>query len=254
MRNPKTGKTISKQNLPSKVCVVCNRPFTWRKKWEKCWDDVTTCSKSCNASRKREQQSNKQGGGGVIGDDDDEGLNNTDFSSTTTSTAAVNDNSDSNAEVMTKKQLLRKQRKDDTKKQKQERRLKREGNASPDVGRKSCQICSTPVDMLIRCTIDETQQYKMICGKCWPSISGGIPDGNSKTHPYYNYGGLWKNRNAASNSKRIGNGSNNNKKGNKGTTTIATEEEDYDDADMKLLNEEMKNTFHIQQTDYDNDN
>ena len=72
MRNPKTGKTISKQNLPSKVCVVCNRPFTWRKKWEKCWDDVTTCSKSCNASRKREQQSNKQGGGG-IGDDDEEG-------------------------------------------------------------------------------------------------------------------------------------------------------------------------------------
>ncbi|OEU12880.1 hypothetical protein FRACYDRAFT_163427, partial [Fragilariopsis cylindrus CCMP1102] len=156
---------ISKQNLPSKVCVVCNRPFTWRKKWEKCWDEVTTCSKSCNASRKKEQQT-------------------------------VHDNSDSNAEVMTKKQLLRKQRKDDTKKQKQERRLKREGNASPDVGRKSCQICSTPVDMLIRCTIDETQQYKMICGKCWPSISGGITDGNSNTHPYYNYGGLWKNRNA----------------------------------------------------------
>merc|ERR1740130_2682584 len=152
-----------------------------------------------------------------------------------TSIEAVNNSSDSNAEVMTKKQLLRKQRKDDTKKQKQERRLKREGNASPDVGRKACQICSTPVDMLIRCTIDETQQYKMICGSCWPSISGGIPDGNSKTHPYYNYGGLWKNRNAASNSKRIGNGS-------RGTTTIATAEddEDYDDQDMKLINEELK--------------
>jgi hypothetical protein len=239
MRNPKTGKTISKQNLPSKDCVVCHRPFTWRKKWEKCWDDVTTCSKSCNATRKKEQQSN-----------------NTVLSSTmtTSTTEAVNNNSDSNNNkeeelVMTKKQLLRKQRKDDTKKQKQERRLKREGNAAPDVGRKSCQICSTPVDMLIRCTIDETQQYKMICGSCWPSISGGIPDGNSKTHPYYNYGGLWKNRNAASNSKRIGNGSSNNNH-NEGTTTIATEgEEDYDDQDMKLINEELKDALHIQTTD-----
>lgn len=40
-------------NLPVKTCVVCNRPFTWRKKWEDSWDEVTTCSKSCNAERKR---------------------------------------------------------------------------------------------------------------------------------------------------------------------------------------------------------
>ncbi|MEO0835721.1 MAG: DUF2256 domain-containing protein, partial [Cyanobacteria bacterium J06642_3] len=25
-------------------CPVCDRPFTWRKKWEKCWDDVKYCS------------------------------------------------------------------------------------------------------------------------------------------------------------------------------------------------------------------
>ena len=43
-------------NLPVKTCVVCNRPFTWRKKWERCWDEVTTCSKSCNAARKREKR------------------------------------------------------------------------------------------------------------------------------------------------------------------------------------------------------
>ncbi len=24
---------VKKENLPTKVCVVCNRPFTWRKKW-----------------------------------------------------------------------------------------------------------------------------------------------------------------------------------------------------------------------------
>jgi hypothetical protein len=246
MRNPKNGKTISKQNLPSKVCVVCNRPFTWRKKWEKVWDEVSTCSKSCNASRRKGNSNSK---------DDDEGLN-TDLSTTTETVNIIDPNKE-----LTKKQLLRKQRKDDVKIKKQERRLKREGNASPDVGRKPCDLCFKNVDMLIRCTIDETQKYKMICGKCWPTISGGIPDGNSNTHPYYTYGGLWKNRNASSNiKKRIGNGSNNKKGTAIATATTTTNtpssviyDEEYDDDELKLINEEMKNTLHIQ-TDYDNDN
>ena len=45
-------KKVNKENLPSKICVVCGRPFTWRKKWERCWDEVTCCSKSCNAKRR----------------------------------------------------------------------------------------------------------------------------------------------------------------------------------------------------------
>jgi hypothetical protein len=40
-----------KSDLPEKMCVVCNRPFQWRKKWEKVWDDVKYCSKAC-AGRK----------------------------------------------------------------------------------------------------------------------------------------------------------------------------------------------------------
>ena len=44
---------VKKENLPSKVCVVCLRPFTWRKKWERCWNEVTTCSKACNGTRKQ---------------------------------------------------------------------------------------------------------------------------------------------------------------------------------------------------------
>lgn len=43
---------VKKENLPSKICVTCGRPFTWRKKWEKVWDEVTTCSKSCNHKRR----------------------------------------------------------------------------------------------------------------------------------------------------------------------------------------------------------
>jgi len=31
---------VKKQHLPTKICITCERPFTWRKKWEKNWDDV----------------------------------------------------------------------------------------------------------------------------------------------------------------------------------------------------------------------
>ena len=51
-------KKISKSNLPQKNCVVCGRPFTWRKKWERCWDEVTCCSKSCNAKRRSKSFAN----------------------------------------------------------------------------------------------------------------------------------------------------------------------------------------------------
>ena len=62
---------VKKEHLPSKVCVVCDRPFTWRKKWESCWDEVSCCSKSCNAKRRAAQQpanrAGREGGGGDAG-------------------------------------------------------------------------------------------------------------------------------------------------------------------------------------------
>ena len=45
-------QNIKKQNLPQKVCIVCKRPFTWRKKWEKVWDDVKYCSHKCQKNKK----------------------------------------------------------------------------------------------------------------------------------------------------------------------------------------------------------
>ncbi|MEO1590264.1 MAG: DUF2256 domain-containing protein [Cyanobacteria bacterium J06632_22] len=49
----------SKSDLPSKMCPVCQRPFTWRKKWAKCWDEVKYCSDRC---RRRRQQASAQDG------------------------------------------------------------------------------------------------------------------------------------------------------------------------------------------------
>jgi hypothetical protein len=45
---------VKKHDLPAKTCPVCERPFTWRKKWEKDWENVIYCSKAC--SRKAKSQ------------------------------------------------------------------------------------------------------------------------------------------------------------------------------------------------------
>ena len=41
-----------KGDLPTKTCVACGRPFAWRKKWERCWDEVLTCSERCRRVRR----------------------------------------------------------------------------------------------------------------------------------------------------------------------------------------------------------
>ncbi|MFM8839711.1 MAG: DUF2256 domain-containing protein [bacterium] len=46
---------MKKQHLPRKVCLTCNREFTWRKKWEKVWEDVKYCSERCRNDRKQKK-------------------------------------------------------------------------------------------------------------------------------------------------------------------------------------------------------
>ena len=41
-----------KTELPAKTCAVCRRPFAWRKKWAKVWDEVRYCSERCRRTRK----------------------------------------------------------------------------------------------------------------------------------------------------------------------------------------------------------
>lgn len=36
-----------KLTLPSKTCPVCGRPFVWRKKWARDWENVRYCSERC---------------------------------------------------------------------------------------------------------------------------------------------------------------------------------------------------------------
>ncbi|TVP54843.1 MAG: DUF2256 domain-containing protein [Halomonadaceae bacterium] len=42
----------SKPHLPEKVCPVCQRSFSWRKKWARDWLQVIYCSERCRRQRK----------------------------------------------------------------------------------------------------------------------------------------------------------------------------------------------------------
>ncbi|MFV7444207.1 DUF2256 domain-containing protein [Acinetobacter pittii] len=46
---------MKKQYLPQKICAYCQRPFDWRKKWERCSEEVKYCSERC----KRQARSTK---------------------------------------------------------------------------------------------------------------------------------------------------------------------------------------------------
>jgi hypothetical protein len=49
--NDPKDKKYTKSNLPVKTCSVCGRPFEWRKKWAKVWDEVKYCSDRCRSMR-----------------------------------------------------------------------------------------------------------------------------------------------------------------------------------------------------------
>lgn len=48
-----TEKRYTKANLPEKFCAACGRPFVWRKKWARDWDNVKTCSERCKSDLRR---------------------------------------------------------------------------------------------------------------------------------------------------------------------------------------------------------
>lgn len=48
-REPK--RRVAKAGLPQKTCPACGRPFTWRKKWERDWDNVRYCSERCRRAK-----------------------------------------------------------------------------------------------------------------------------------------------------------------------------------------------------------
>jgi hypothetical protein len=48
-------KNRKKGDLPEKVCATCGRPFTWRRKWARNWEDVRHCSARCKRNKSTRQ-------------------------------------------------------------------------------------------------------------------------------------------------------------------------------------------------------
>ncbi|MDA9191205.1 MAG: DUF2256 domain-containing protein [Halieaceae bacterium] len=40
-----------KSDLPTKLCPVCQRPFTWRARWKHQWEKIVYCSRRCSRNR-----------------------------------------------------------------------------------------------------------------------------------------------------------------------------------------------------------
>jgi len=211
-------------NLPVKTCEVCNRPFTWRKKWERCWDEVRTCSNSCKAKRRgRKPGANVLTGMAAtvvaastarngckaeedFGADTDvesrEKFNEQEAVSDSSCTFSPSPQQEQNisqeedpafAKPLTPAEE-RRARKNALKKAKQAKQAKQAGSPEAIAAKmKPCDTCTKRANILIRCTCDASQKWRMLCGKCWKEASGGVPDGNAD-HPHYRYGGLWKNR------------------------------------------------------------
>jgi hypothetical protein len=49
------AKLKQKSDLAQKVCEQCNKPFTWRKKWEKVWHEVKYCSERCRIEKRKKK-------------------------------------------------------------------------------------------------------------------------------------------------------------------------------------------------------
>ncbi|MDA7492994.1 DUF2256 domain-containing protein [bacterium] len=45
--------------MPTKTCRVCGRGFSWRRKWQRCWDEVKYCSERCRRQAKANSKTNQ---------------------------------------------------------------------------------------------------------------------------------------------------------------------------------------------------
>jgi hypothetical protein len=51
MTKPASSFRGNKATLPSKPCVACGLPMTWRRRWARNWDEVKFCSNACRRDK-----------------------------------------------------------------------------------------------------------------------------------------------------------------------------------------------------------
>ncbi|MCH8551738.1 MAG: DUF2256 domain-containing protein [Natronospirillum sp.] len=58
MKNRNRRRSTDKADLPSRPCQTCGRPFSWRRKWARDWDQVRYCSDRCRRARPTASRAN----------------------------------------------------------------------------------------------------------------------------------------------------------------------------------------------------
>ncbi|WP_373504227.1 DUF2256 domain-containing protein [Aestuariivirga sp.] len=53
MAKPDTPRHLKRHGLPEKTCKACGRPFAWRRKWARDWENVLYCSDRCRTASKK---------------------------------------------------------------------------------------------------------------------------------------------------------------------------------------------------------
>ncbi|ACU54912.1 conserved hypothetical protein [Acidimicrobium ferrooxidans DSM 10331] len=49
----RSRRSPTKGAVPAKVCATCGRVMTWRRRWERTWDEVRYCSDACRRAKSR---------------------------------------------------------------------------------------------------------------------------------------------------------------------------------------------------------
>ncbi|MBK7833708.1 MAG: DUF2256 domain-containing protein [Gemmatimonadetes bacterium] len=50
---PRPNRARPPSQRPTRICASCGRPFTWRKKWTRDWEQVKYCSDGCRLTQGR---------------------------------------------------------------------------------------------------------------------------------------------------------------------------------------------------------
>ena len=60
MSSEKPKRIRVKSQLPEKICAACQRPFAWRKKWERDWSNVRFCSERCRRTGSKTEKAQRR--------------------------------------------------------------------------------------------------------------------------------------------------------------------------------------------------
>ncbi len=175
------------------------QPHTTMQYRERVWDEVTTCSKSCNRKRKSKNRESNNNSSDIDAASADAEMNSLSISieamdvddcsgehvdqmitqqlgaaaddgksvSSQTSSASnsITNEQQQSTQTSDSEELIpsildaKAQRKAEKKRKKAERRAQREGRGDPTAGQKQCTICDKSVNLLIRCTYDKSGEW-----------------------------------------------------------------------------------------------